>query len=142
MTRFLAAAFLTSVVAVALGACGDDNSADYAYGYGYSGGGGGTASICSQYTTCGSCTPVDGCGWCFTNAGGTCTTDPDECLFDATEFTWTWDSTGCPGADASVVPLDAGTPSHEASVPSPEAAPEAAPPEAAADALPEGAAGD
>ena len=26
---------------------------------------------------------------------------------DASEFTWTWDPNGCPGADASVVPLDA-----------------------------------
>jgi hypothetical protein len=106
MNRFLAAALLASTVAVSLGACGDDSSdVGYAYGAGSSSSGG---STCSAYTTCGSCTPVDGCGWCFTATGGTCATDPDSCG-DASEFTWTWEPSGCPGIDASVVPLDAGT---------------------------------
>jgi len=98
MHRTLAATLLASALAVTLGACGDD-SADV---------GGGATAACSAYTTCGSCTPVDGCGWCFTVSGGVCTTDPDSCG-DASEFTWTWDPNGCPGVDASVAPLDAGT---------------------------------
>jgi len=108
MSRFLLSAFLASAVTVSLGACGDDSSdVGYAYGAGASSG---SASSCSAYTTCGSCTPVTGCGWCFTSTGGTCTTDPDYCG-DASEFTWTWEPSGCPGVDASVAPLpvDAGT---------------------------------
>jgi hypothetical protein len=103
MTRFLAATLLASVVAVALAACGDDNSD---VGYAYGAGGGGPAVDCTAYTTCGSCTPVAGCGWCFNAGGGTCATDPDSCG-DASEFTWTWEPSGCPSVDASVVPLDA-----------------------------------
>jgi hypothetical protein len=107
MNRFLSATLLASAVAVSLGACGDDSS-DVAYAYG-AGGSVGYTSTCSAYTTCGTCTPVLGCGWCFTANGGACTTDPDSCG-DASEFTWTWNPSGCPGADASVAPaVDAGT---------------------------------
>jgi hypothetical protein len=108
MHRFLAAFFLASGIAVSLGACGDDsNDGDYGT---YGGGGGGSGADCSAYTTCGTCTPVLGCGWCFTATGGSCAPDPDSCG-DASEFTWTWDPTGCPGADASVAPAstDAGS---------------------------------
>jgi hypothetical protein len=109
MKRFLATALFGAAIAVTLGACGDDSSD---VGYAYGAGGSGYTSSCSAYTTCGTCTPVDGCGWCFTATGGACATDPDSCG-DASEFTWTWDPGGCPGADASVAPLDAGT-SHDA----------------------------
>jgi hypothetical protein len=37
-----------------------------------------------------------------------CVTDPDQCATWG-EFTWTWNPSGCPNADAAVVPLDAGT---------------------------------
>jgi hypothetical protein len=114
MHRFLAALFVASGIAVSLGACGDDSNDS---GYVTYGGGGSTGSSCSAYTTCGTCTPVLGCGWCFTATGGTCATDPDSCG-DASEFTWTWDQSGCPGADASVAPVstDAGsTPTDAAS---------------------------
>ena len=60
---------------------------------------------CSPYVTCGTCTPVRGCGWCFGVSGGTCASDPDQCAFASnTEFTWTWDPEGCPSVDASVHP--------------------------------------
>ncbi len=112
MNRNLAALLLACTVAVSLAACGDD-SADTAYAYGA---GGGSYGACSQYTTCGSCTPVDGCGWCFNATSGVCTTDPDSCAYaDVSEFTWTWDPSGCPGVDASVVPVDAGSSTPEAS---------------------------
>jgi hypothetical protein len=104
MNRSYAAIFLASATALALGACGDDHGADSASG----GAGGGYYQSCSQYTTCGSCTPVAGCGWCFNATGGTCATDPNECAY-VSEFTWTWDPAGCPDVDASVVPLDAGS---------------------------------
>ncbi len=113
MNRNLAALLLAGTVAVALAACGDD-SADTAYAYG-TGPSAGTYGECSNYTTCGSCTPIDGCGWCFNATSGVCTTDPDSCMLaDGSEFTWTWDPGGCPGVDASVVPLDGGTSTPEA----------------------------
>jgi hypothetical protein len=131
MNRSLVAAFLASAVAVSLGACSDDSGSSGFYVSGASGTGG-SATTCSAYTTCGTCTPVDGCGWCFSGSTGACTSDPDDCPLDASEFTWTWNQSGCPGADASVVLLDAGT-SAEAS--RPEAAPaEASVTEAAAEA--------
>jgi hypothetical protein len=103
MTRYLATALLSSMIAVTLGACGDNDDAAYS-----GGGGGGYAAMCSAYTTCGSCTPVDGCGWCFSGANGACAPDPDSCT-SATEFTWTWDPSGCPNVAVSVVQPDAGT---------------------------------
>jgi hypothetical protein len=106
MNRFLSATLLASAVAVSLSACGDDTSSP---GYAYGGGGGG----CSAYTTCGSCTPVVGCGWCFSGASGACAPDPDRCT-SASEFTWTWDPSGCPDVEAGVVPLDAGAPLPDA----------------------------
>ncbi|HEY8038850.1 MAG TPA: hypothetical protein VIF15_03620 [Polyangiaceae bacterium] len=107
MKRLLASALLACAVGLALGACDDrSNAGSYPSG--------GPSSVCTQYTTCGSCTPVSGCGWCFNALGGSCQTDPDQCT-NVSEFTWTWDSAGCPGVDASVVPLDAGTTTgHEA----------------------------
>jgi Plexin repeat len=127
MNRNLAAVVLACTVGVALAACGDDN-AETAYAYG-AGPSGGTYGGCSSYTTCGSCTPVDGCGWCFNATSGVCTTDPDSCqLADASEFTWTWDPSGCPGIDASVASIDAG------STATPEAGPSASDASDASDA--------
>jgi hypothetical protein len=115
-SRTFTALLLACAVAVPLAACGDD-SADSSYAYGGGGGSGGTYGDCSQYTSCGTCTPVDGCGWCFNATSGVCTTDPDNCLgADVSEFTWTWEPTGCPGVDASVVPIEAGTTTPEAGV--------------------------
>ncbi|MGH7296953.1 MAG: hypothetical protein ACRELB_18585 [Polyangiaceae bacterium] len=95
MTRPSGAALLFASVALALAACsGDDASSAYAY----------SGDACNQFTSCGSCTPVEGCGWCFNASGGLCAATPDECT-NVSEFTWTWDSTGCPDTDASVVPV-------------------------------------
>src|ERR1700722_15211678 len=104
MNRFLGALFFVGAVAVAVGACDDSSSG----GYGYGGGGGGNGDPCNANTTCGTCTPVQGCGWCFNSTGGLCASSPDECS-SASEFTWTWNQSGCPDVDASVSPLDAGT---------------------------------
>jgi hypothetical protein len=109
MNRSCAAIVLASAVAVVLGACGgDDSGASY-----YSD----AVSYCSQFRTCGQCTPIRGCGWCFNSHGGVCTTDPNECAVQVSEFTWTWDPSGCPDLDASVAPLDAGSHPQEASAP-------------------------
>ena len=103
MKRFVVGAALACVVGLGIGACSDSSR-----GYAYSGSGGGN-DLCSPYTTCATCTPVQGCGWCFTRAGGACASSPDLCASSVSEFTWTWNASGCPGVDASVVPLDAGT---------------------------------
>jgi hypothetical protein len=56
---------------------------------------------CSQYTSCSTCTPVLGCGWCYDSDGrGLCTSGPDQC--PTTRFTWTWNPDGCQ------LPADAG----------------------------------
>jgi hypothetical protein len=104
MKRTYAAVILATAVALPLGACGGDDSGG---GYYYGGSGSGGAAGCGQYTTCGTCTPVVGCGWCFNSTGGVCTTDPNECAQVTSEFTWTWDPPGCPDVDASVAPADA-----------------------------------
>ena len=125
MNRLFSAFFSASAVALLLGACDDGN-------YGPPNGGYAVAlapphSECRQYTTCGSCTPVPGCGWCFNTAGGGCARQPDECSQN-TEFTWTWDPSGCPGVDASVVAIDAGAPvDDDASSTGPDANHDAAP---------------
>jgi hypothetical protein len=111
MKRILSALMLASIAGLAGAACNSQSDTSYAYGYG-----GGSAGVdCSAYTTCGSCTPVPGCGWCFNATGGTCASDPDQCLApDVGEFTWDWDPSGCPGVDAGVVPLDAARPGDSA----------------------------
>jgi hypothetical protein len=106
MRRALAgwlAGFSLAIVAAACGPSDDGGSS--------SASGGSYATVCSQYTTCGSCTPVTGCGWCFNATGGQCASDPDQCAFSSNaEFTWTWEPPGCPDVDASVGPVS--TPSH------------------------------
>jgi hypothetical protein len=108
MKRTFAGAILASFVALAAGACDDNSGVDTSTGFAGSSGGYGGYGNCSYYTTCGTCTPVSGCGWCFNASGGTCTTDPDQCA-SMTEFTWTWEPSGCPNVEAGVVPVDAGT---------------------------------
>jgi hypothetical protein len=105
MKRFLGAFLLAGAVAVAVGACDDSSSGGY-----YAGA---SSDQCNAYNTCDTCTPVNGCGWCFNSTGGLCASSPDECS-SASEFTWTWNQSGCPDIDASVASPDAGTPASDA----------------------------
>lgn len=69
---------------------------------------------CSSATSCDTCTPILGCGWCqYADGRGTCTSGPSLCKGDS--FRWNWEPTSCPvvdaGADAPPVdatPADAG----------------------------------
>ena len=117
MNRLLVGAALSCSLALAVGAC--DGGGNYGNGYP-----GGSQASCAQYTACGACTPVQGCGWCFNRTSGMCAADPDTCA-GSSEFTWTWDPPGCPGFDASVLPVDGGATAIEASTIQPEAAAEA-----------------
>ncbi len=95
MRRVWFGALIASAIGVVVAAC--DGGGDWVY-YG----GGGYAN-CSLYTSCDTCTPVAGCGWCGLPGGsGVCTTDPDYC--PTQEFSWTWEPKGCRvAADASIV---------------------------------------
>jgi hypothetical protein len=103
MKRFLAITLAASAIALGLAAC-DSNDDDY-WAYERRG------DPCLEFATCGSCTPVMGCGWCSTSTRGACVSDPGECA-GAESFSWTWDPSGCSaGADASVAPgADASAP--------------------------------
>jgi hypothetical protein len=57
---------------------------------------------CHDFRTCGSCTPVIGCGWCQIGDDGICVADPRECKV-ARSFTFNWEPAECPGA----APVDA-----------------------------------
>ena len=50
---------------------------------------------CERFTSCATCTPVLGCGWCQVGTKGRCTSDPDRCA-RAQSFTWTWELAFCP----------------------------------------------
>ena len=126
--RTFAALILASSVAVSLAACGDDNDG---------GGGASYGDPCNQFTTCGTCTPQNGCGWCFDTTSGLCTSDPDNCS-DVTVFTWTWDPSGCPDFDAAVAPVDAGKQDAPQGTPTSDASPDTG----TSDALPDTAATD
>jgi len=61
-------------------------------------------SPCEQLTSCATCTPVLGCGWCQAGDKGLCAEDPNACA-RAASFSWTWELATCPaeldaGADA------------------------------------------
>jgi hypothetical protein len=61
--------------------------------------------FCEQFTSCGTCTPVLGCGWCQSGSKGLCAPDPDRCD-QAASFSWTWELDFCPaepdgGVDAA-----------------------------------------
>jgi hypothetical protein len=94
--RIVPAAFASALL---VGACngGDDSSATSYGGYGAYGDG------CHAFSSCTTCTPVNGCGWCFNSDGtGMCTASPDECATPV--FSWTWNPSGCRvAADASAV---------------------------------------
>jgi hypothetical protein len=100
-------ALLISVVALLVGACDSNNEPPQGAPSGYLG--------CRQYTSCASCTPVSGCGWCYLADGtGRCADDPNDCA-GSPVFTWTWNPNGCyVTADASVVPADSGPPGDAA----------------------------
>lgn len=56
---------------------------------------GGRLGRCEAATTCQTCTPLYGCGWCsFPNGDGACVDDPDYCA-GAKAFSWTWEADGC-----------------------------------------------
>jgi len=69
-------------------------------------------TACSAFSSCETCTPVNGCGWCF-NSDGTanCASGPGDCT--TTTFAWAWDPSGCPTADAGAGP-DAATTAPDA----------------------------
>ncbi len=94
-----AAAVASAVVALA---CGDSRVQR-------GGRAGASATSCSAKTTCGTCTPVLGCGWCQLDDGsGRCVDDPNDCA-DHDVFTWTWEPSGCrEPADAGVAKVDGG----------------------------------
>ena len=52
---------------------------------------------CGQFTSCATCTPVLGCGWCSMGSKGACVDQPNACAA-AANFYWTWELDGCPGA--------------------------------------------
>jgi hypothetical protein len=60
-------------------------------------------AMCGAQSSCLTCTPVVGCGWCQLPDGtGRCVDDPNDCQ-RATTFSWTWEPSGCrEAADASV----------------------------------------
>jgi hypothetical protein len=106
--RILGGALVALVTTLMASACDDG-------GYSYERGGDDYDYGCRRFTSCGTCTPVDGCGWCQTGVGkGLCAADPDECA-GATAFSWTWDPSGCtatPAGDADaggVTIVDSGT---------------------------------
>jgi hypothetical protein len=52
---------------------------------------------CGQFTSCATCTPVLGCGWCSMGTKGACVDQPNACA-NVENFYWTWELDGCPGA--------------------------------------------
>jgi hypothetical protein len=94
MKRLLGLCLGASTIALSLAACDAADSGMY--------GDPRYSDPCLQYASCGTCTPVPGCGWCFTATSGACVSHPDECA-GATSFGWTWEQSGCH------VPADAGT---------------------------------
>jgi len=93
MMKGLATAVLACSIALATAAC-DTSGDDYPQvpeG----------VTACSAFSSCETCTPVNGCGWCF-NSDGTanCASGPGDCT--TTTFAWAWDPSGCPTADAGV----------------------------------------
>lgn len=60
---------------------------------------------CTIQSSCGTCTPVLGCGWCFTSGGGVCVSDPDVCPKGSLGFTW--EPPGCSNVPDGGDPADA-----------------------------------
>jgi len=86
---------LVLMVVIGAGGCGDE-------------GNGRITDPCTRFTSCGSCTPVRGCGWCAHGQdGGICLSDPLSC--PGPKFTWTWEPSACTAeGDAGATPPDAG----------------------------------
>ena len=72
--------------------------------------------FCASFRSCETCTPQNGCGWCY-NSDGTeqCASDPSECATPS--FEWTWNPDGCrvpaqattPGRDGAAEETGAGS---------------------------------
>jgi hypothetical protein len=80
---------MTLLFALLPAACIDDGGYNRSPSYG--------PVYCGQFTSCGTCTPVLGCGWCSMGSKGACVDQPNACA-DVTNFYWTWELDGCPGA--------------------------------------------
>jgi hypothetical protein len=76
---------------------GNGGGGGYSYGPGY----------CRQFTSCGTCTPVLGCGWCQVGTKGACVDQPNACA-GASNFYWTWELSGCPSPTPTAPGDDAG----------------------------------
>ena len=86
MSRHFLGALAAGAFAVVVGACGEDAQS--------SAGGGAAFDLCGSYASCAACTPVGGCGWCFSSGPhGACSSDPDTCAQGPTR--WTWNPSGC-----------------------------------------------
>src|SRR4051794_20402163 len=99
LRQFAVLASATLGVAVALAACDDQGGHRRVHGRQ-------PQAACGVQSTCGTCTPVLGCGWCFRPGGGHCVDDPSDCAYDSTGFTW--DPPGC-GTDGGAE-VDSGVP--------------------------------
>jgi hypothetical protein len=121
--RFLVGFLLCGVTAALVAAC-DEGRRGYDYVYPH---GPGRGYVCSQFTSCGSCTPVEGCGWCAFQGRGACVSDPDFC--GANQFSFTWDPSGCAALGGGA--QEAGGATGDASLPVDAASP---PPHAPNDA--------
>lgn len=64
-------------------------------------------SGCERFTSCSTCTPILGCGWCSMGTKGICVDQPNRCGA-VSQFTWTWELALCPASG------DAGTGGPEA----------------------------
>jgi hypothetical protein len=110
--RFVARMVLALAAALPMGACDSESTVttpttpNYGSNYGF----------CSSFRSCDTCTPQNGCGWCYNSDGtGQCASDPSECATPS--FEWTWNPDGCrvpaqattPGRDAAAEETDAGS---------------------------------
>src|SRR5688572_907995 len=65
---------------------------------------------CSSFSSCDTCTPVLGCGWCsYGPSMGRCASGPTKCG-DEQPFRWNWEPRDCPvgGPPPDAAPLDSG----------------------------------
>jgi len=105
MKAALCAVFLGAFCSLYCFDSGNDPGRAYGGGYGPS------YDSCQRFTSCSTCTPVLGCGWCQSGDKGICLSDPDECAAQ-TSFSWTWERAFCPlegappdgGADGATAP--------------------------------------
>ena len=111
MKRITAGLLALLAVGLLASAC-DDQGSWHERGMGGYGGGN---PHCGQYTTCDTCTPALGCGWCFVNAQtGVCLDITADCPTNAEG--WTWDPPGCHGGAEAGATSDGSTVLADASV--------------------------